>query len=230
MRTVFIVLVLMVTVGAGGYFGYNAAYAMGETAGYDIGYPAGEEAGYNSGKQTGYKEGYTSGELDGYNEGYDGGYSAGRAAGYDEGYSSGKTEGYSSGYDEGMEAGVGHGYTLRDPTYAEVIAFLREDRTDENEYDENTYDCANFTRDVSSYAEQKGFRSAAVIIDFPDRGHIIIAFNTIDEGQVYFEPQSDERVKPVIGKRYYQSVILAGDYYYEAPPYDDTVIGFVVIW
>ena len=44
----------------------------------------------------------------------------------------------SDGYEEGMEAGLGHGYTLRDPTYAEAVAFLREDKTDENEYIEDT--------------------------------------------------------------------------------------------
>ena len=249
MKYIFISLGVLVIVGAGGYFGYQAAYAIGETAGYDIGYPAGEEAGYSSGKQDGYDEGYSAGEQDGYDEGYssgrqngyDEGYSSGRGDGYEggydagetEGYISGKTDGYSTGYDEGIEAGLGHGYTLKDPTYAEVVAFLREDKTDENEYIEDTYGvyvCSHFTRDVCNNAEQVGFRCALVELRYPEQGHVIIAFDTIDEGLVYFEPQSDERAKPATGKRYYQCIIPEAGYYYEEPSYDDTIMDIVVVW
>lgn len=205
MKSISISLGVLVIVGLGGYFGYNAAYAMGETAGYDIGYPAGEEAGYSLGKQDGYEGGYISGKQDGYDEGY----SSGRADGYGEGYSSGKTDGYKQGYDQGMEAGLGHGYTLRDPTYNEVVTFLRQDKTDENKYVEDTYGvyvCSHFARDVNNNAEASGLRCAFVEIRYKRTGHTIIAFNTIDKGLAYFEPQNDWIVRPVTGKRFYQCI------------------------
>jgi len=237
MKSIFISLVVLVIVGVGGYFGYNAAYAMGETAGYDIGYPAGEEAGYSSGKQDGYGEGYVSGKQDGYGEGYvsgeQDGYDKGYSVGHEAGYSSGKADGYEEGYDEGVEASLGHGYTSRDPTYKEAVAFLREDKTDKNEYIEDTYGsyvCSHFARDVCNNAEEAGLRCAFVELRYPDIGHSIIAFDTIDEGLVYFDAITDDRAKPVVGKRYYLCVEPKPGYYYEEPPYDDTIMDILVTW
>ena len=249
MKSIFIALVVVVVIGVGGYFGYNAAYAMGEEAGYDTGYTEGEETGYNSGKLDGYEEGYSSGEQDGYDtgyssgvdDGYNDGYSSGRDDGYDEGYNLGKTDGYTSGkevgytqgYDNGIEAGLGHGYTIKDPTYAEVLDFLRRDKTNENEYDTSDYGayvCSHFARDLCNNAEQEGIRCAFVELRYPEQGHVVVAFNTIDNGLVYFEPQSDERARPVIDKRYYQCIVAAPGTYYVAPSYDDTIKDILVIW
>jgi hypothetical protein len=245
----------------GGYFLYDAAYGWGEVAGYDEGYPAGHEAGYSEGEEDGYDAGYIVGEEDGYGageeDGYEVGYSAGEEdgydEGYDEGYTSGETDGYASGeaagevagyisgrqvgydegYSEGIEDGLGHGYTLKDPTYQEALAFMSQDRTDENEYVLGTYGvyvCSHFSRDVCNNAEAEGLRCAYVELRYSDGGHVIVAFNTVDRGIIYFEPQSDERVEPVIGKRYYQCIIPAPGYYYSAPSYDDTIMDILVIW
>jgi len=94
---------------------------------YQVAYSSGEEVGSNNGYSIGQEEGYNLGEADGY--------ISGKADGYEEGYISGKADGY----DEGVEAGLGHGYTLRDPAYSQVVEFLREDKTDENKYIEDTY-------------------------------------------------------------------------------------------
>jgi hypothetical protein len=59
---------------------------------------------------------------------------------------------------------------------------------------------------------------------------MIIVFNTIDRGLVYFEPQSDEQAVPAIGKRYYTTVIPKPGYYYTPPADDDTIMDMVVIW
>ena len=57
-----------------------------------------------------------------------------------------------------------------------------------------------------------------------------MAFNTIDRGLVYFEPQSDEQAMPAIGKKYYTTVIPKPDYYYLPPAYNDTIQDMVLIW
>ena len=229
----FISVLVLALFGVGGYVVYQTAYVTGEMAGYDSGYQTaypigqevGHEEGYSSGKVDGYTEGYTSGRDTGYEEGY----SSGEAEGYDEGYASGKSDGYK----EGIEAGAGHGYALRDPTYQEAVDFLKEDKTDKNEYIEGTYGvyvCSHFARDVCNAAEEQWLRCAYVELRYIDGGHAIIAFDTIDEGMVFFSPQSDEIVKPVIGKEFYKCIQAKPGYYYEAPSYDDTIMDILVIW
>jgi len=216
-KRIFIAIGILILVGIGSFVLYGVAYSEGETAGYEDGYSVGREAGYSVGKQDGHHEGYISGKQDGY----------------DEGYILGEADGYDEGYGVGVEAGLGHGYTLRDPAYNEVVTFLREDKTDENQYVEDTYGvyvCSHFARDVCNNAEEAGLRCAFVELRYLDGGHSIIAFNTIDEGLVYFSPQTDERAKPVVGKWFYQCIEPKPGYYYEKPPFDDTIMDILIIW
>jgi len=222
LKRIFMSLGILGMICLGGYIVYNVAYAMGEATGHNKGY----NAGYPIGQKAGYEEGYSSGKADGY--------SVGKQDGYDEGYNSGKTEGYTlgraTGYEEGIEASLGHGYTSRDPTYGEAIIFLKEDETDRNKHVEESYVCSHFARDVCNNAEEEGFRCAFVEIRYSEGGHAIIAFDTIDEELVYFDPQTDEKVKPVIGKRYYRCIEPRPGYYYEKPSFDDTIMDIFVIW
>jgi len=233
----FILAVVIILIGVGGYFLYDTAYAGGEKIGYDEGYASGEQDGYSLGEKDGYDEGYISGKQDGYDEGYEDGseegYALGEQDGYDEGYNSGKEDGYSEGYDKGKEDVLEYGYTLRDPTYEEAVEFLNRDKTNENEYIEDSYGvyvCSHFARDVCNNAEIEGLRCAFVEIRYPMAAHSIIGFDTIDEGFVYFDPQGDEKVNPVKGKPYYQCVEPKPGYYYVPPPYDDTIMDILVIW
>lgn len=230
--------------------GYNTGYSAGQEAGYsqghEEGYDEGSTAGYDEGKDAGYTEGYEVGKDDGYTEGHHKGYLSGKQDGRAEGYSSGKTEGYAegladgkqegydeghtTGYDEGYDEGLavgGAGYTIRDPTYAEVIVFLLNDTTDSNEYIEGVYECQHFVRDICDNAEAEGFRCAYVSLRYPAQGHAIVAFNTSDRGLVYFDPQVDARVEPVVGKKYHECV---EGHPFSPPPIDDTIMDILVIW
>jgi hypothetical protein len=210
LKRIFISIGILAVVCLSGFIVYNVAYAVGEAGGYDSGYSSGHDVGYSSGMQDGYDEGYDLGKEEGYNAGY----------------TSGKTDGY----DEGVQAGLGHGYTLRDPTYQEAVTFIEEDKTDANKYIEDTYVCSHFSRDVCNNAEGKGLRCAYVDIRYPDSAHAIVAFDTIDEGLVYFDAITDEKASPVVGKRYYQCVEPKPGYYYEPPSFDDTIQDILVIW
>lgn len=80
------------------------------------------------------------------------------------------------------------------PTYAEVVAFLKEDKTDRLEWTKD-FDCTQFTTTVLRNARAKGLIGCMVEINFNDGyGHAIVAFNTLDMGIQYFEPQSDENI------------------------------------
>ena len=218
LRRIFLSIGILGIICLGGYIVYNVAYAIGEKVGHDSGYSAGQKVGYSLGKT----EGYSLGKQDGYEDGH----SLGKQEGREEGYISGKADGY----EEGVEAGLGHGYTLKDPTYKQAITFLGEDKTDKNKYVEDTYVCSHYARDVCNNAEAQGLRCAFVNIRYPEAGHSIIAFNTIDIGLVYFDSQTDDRVKPVIGERYYKCVEPKPGYYYEKPMHDDTIMDILIIW
>jgi len=225
-KSVLISIGILALIGTGGFVLYSVAYSQGTTSGYSDGYShgcvMGQEEGYNSGQADGYQQGKAEGRQLGEQEGYDEGYLAGNADGYEEGVE--------IGYEEGAEDSLGHGYTIQDPTYKQVTKFLKKDKTDQNEFVEDIYVCSHFARDVCNDAESEGLRCAYVGLIYPEGGHAIIAFNTIDEGLVCFEPQSDEMVTPVIGKRYYQCIEPKPGYRYEKPSYDDTIMDILVIW
>ena len=126
-----------------------------------------------------------------------------------------------------MEADSLH---LHNPTLEEALDFLERDKTDTNEYLEDEYVCSHFAADINNNADKKGIRCALVDVRFPDSGHAIVAFDTADEGMVFFEPLTDDIVRPVIGKRYYRCVEPKPGYIYEKPSFDDTIEDIVLIW
>jgi len=74
-----------------------------------------------------------------------------------------------------------------DPTWDQVVAFLKADRTDEMEYVDEDFMCGSFAQDVHNNAEKAGIRAAWVGIDLAGEpiGHAVNAFNTTDRGLVY---------------------------------------------
>lgn len=84
------------------------------------------------------------------------------------------------------------------PTYAELVAFIKEDTSDSKVYFEGferqgkiiwARVCADFAEDVHNNAEAKGIRAAWVSIDLRanDDGHALNAFETTDKGLVYVD-------------------------------------------
>ena len=129
-------------------------------------------------------------------------------SGYVEGETEGYQRGYDDGYEEGIKEGVGNGwYISRDPTFAEALAFINMDRTDENEYTED-YVCYDFTADFNSNAFQMGYRCGFVYVEFDDSAHAMACFNTSDAGLIYVEPQNDEIVDIAVGQQYIHEVIV----------------------
>jgi len=226
-----VILVLSFT----GYMSYKYGYRLGYARGYEAGFTDGNidgyQRGYSEGNETGYQTGYKAGYNYGYSHGYDEGYNLGYNNGYSKGYNDGNLTGYQIGYEsgfddgylKGVEDGAGRGYTIRDPTFQEVLNFIRIDKTDRNKYSEN-YTCINFAADVKNNAFKAGYRCGLVYIRFPETAHTIVAFNTTDEGIVFIEPQFDDIVILEIGKSYSK---LNG---YREPPYDDTILYYIIIW
>lgn len=177
---------------------YPDSYANGYQLGYKEQYPMGYDAGYQDGVEDGHKRGYDEVYLTGTEEG--------RRQGYDIEYAIaiavGRESGYEAGYESGIEAGRGDGLSsqidLHEPSYMEVIDFLRRDETDLEPYLEDEYVCTDFSADVNNSAEAEGIRCILVLLAYKDNkvGHAIVAFKTTDEGTVFVEPQSDKIIDP----------------------------------
>lgn len=160
-------------------------------------------------------------------QGFSEGTQAGNQASYKQGHKDGQEEGYEAGYNSGYEIGVretGSGFDLHDPTYEEMKQFLENDDTDSNEFVEDSYVCTDFSAAVNNAAESLGIRCAIVYIIYPEAGHTIVAFETVDRGRIYIEPQFDHEVKIKIGENYSS---LNG---YSPPNVDDHIQRFLVIW
>ncbi|MEN6290443.1 MAG: hypothetical protein ABFD07_00300 [Methanobacterium sp.] len=76
----------------------------------------------------------------------------------------------------------------RDPTYQEMLNFIRADQTDEREYILDEFVCADFAETVQHNAEVAGYNCAYVDITFTDGiGHMCNAFQTTDRGLVFID-------------------------------------------
>lgn len=90
----------------------------------------------------------------------------------------------------------GDGHTIKlkqnsnakNPTYKEVLDFLRTDQTDKCDYILNEFVCADFAEQVQNNAEISGYNCAYVDISFTDNvGHACNAFNTTDRGLIFID-------------------------------------------
>lgn len=116
-------------------------------------------------------------------------------------------------------------YVYHDPSYTEMIAFLKADKTDNNPYSTASYNCFDYTRDVIDNAHKNSIRCGYVRIEFEDNtAHACVAFNTIDKGLVFIEPQSDDDVILSVGRPYY---VLSSKVKF---PIKVNVTHYTVIW
>jgi len=159
----------------------------------------------------------------GYWAGYSIGYAAGNSEGWEKGTvygnNTGYEKGYSLGYDNGKEYVVSHldQYVIvpKAVSYSEVVAFIKSDQTDENEYSLENFDCTTFATMLKINANMVGIKCAVVSFDMYNiktlvkSGHAINCFGTTDQGIVYFDPQTDgERYGIYVGGIYTLSGII----------------------
>lgn len=77
--------------------------------------------------------------------------------------------------------------TLRNPTWAELKAFLRTDRTNELVFDDKRFDCSGFAITLFRNARAAGIRTAYVEVVFDTVGHALNKFRTTDKGYVFVD-------------------------------------------
>ncbi len=193
---------------------FDLGFQQGTENGITIGYDDGHTQGYAQGVVSGSDDGYTQGEVAGFNDGY----TQGEVAGFNDGY----TQGEEAGYAKGLTDGIGTGYTIRDPTYQEMIDFISSDTTDQIEYTED-YVCYDFAEDLKNNAFFEGYRCAFVYVTFPDSDHGMVCFDTVDRGLIFIEPQFDKILTPVVGEPLFDRTFFD-------PGMDDTIVDYRIIW
>lgn len=125
-----------------------------------------------------------------------------------------------------------------DPTYQDMLKFLRSDKTDEIEYDPDSFMCGDFAEEVHNNAEAAGIKAAWVSIDFKGyiTGHACNAFNTTDRGLVFvdctgiypYEPGNRDCIVDMeIGKTYQPRELFT---YGEEYDHLGVVKNFEVFW
>jgi len=112
---------------------------------------------------------------------------------------------------------------LRDPSYDELMKFIIEDKTDEEEYfsysypDEYSY--ILYAQAFLENAKQQGIRGYLVAIRIANSQFwFFTGFETIDRGWIYFLPTIDQIANLEIGKRYCEI-----NSFYECSSIDDRI-------
>lgn len=155
--------------------------------------------------------GVTSGSYDTkITAAYDDGFSEGYSQSYDIAYHEAQNEAYPRGYLKAYEVSVlqdtvfqvSDRVDLHNPTFDELIEFLQSDTTDENFYEVGSYVCFDFAAELNNNADAAGIRAAYVRIRAQEWAHALVAFDTVDKGLVFIEPQSDVPVDLVVGQSY----------------------------
>jgi hypothetical protein len=98
----------------------------------------------------------------------------------------------------------------KNPTWAELMDFLKNDHTENHEYILNEYDCSQFSRDVHNNAEAAGIKAYEVQISFEGEaaGHALDAFVTTDYGLVYVDcTRSPDCIARIESGKEYRAVI-----------------------
>ncbi len=123
-------------------------------------------------------------------------------------------------YTQGLNDGAGRGYVIRDPSYAEMTAFIASDRTNLNTYSTSSYECFDFASDVCNNAFKEGYKCGLTYLEFPKYTHALVCFNTTDRGLIFVEPQTDEIMTVKVGIHYWHTT----------QSYDDTIVYYSIVW
>ena len=94
--------------------------------------------------------------------------------------------------------------TLKNPTFQELKNFVLTDPTHRHAFIPNEYECRSVATDMINNAFHQGLLAVFVLICYgPGLGqHAVVAFNTIDRGLIYIEPQTNAAITIKAGGTY----------------------------
>ncbi len=75
----------------------------------------------------------------------------------------------------------------KNPTYQELLTFMKSDKTDETPYQSDKYASFDFAETLHNNAEKAGLRCAYAIVEISGSPYAINAFETTDRGIIYID-------------------------------------------
>lgn len=97
---------------------------------------------------------------------------------------------------------------LRNPTFEEMRSFILKDPTNHHEFIINKYECRHFATEVDNNAKAAGWECGFALLCYAQGQHAVVAFNTIDRGLVFIEPQTDVAIDAKVGGTYQKQEII----------------------
>lgn len=150
-----------------------------------------------------YNDGYAHGFETGYNQGHDIGRAQQGETEYNERPNIESESSYSEEeLDSQSIASTTQLIELKNPTFEEAKDFITQDPTNRNKWVRNAYECRHFATDVCHNARDASLDCAFVLLCYEKGQHAVVAFDTVDKGLVYIEPQTDMVISPEVGARY----------------------------
>jgi len=173
-----------------------------------------------------YSDKIAAAYADSYDDSHTQTYDIGYQEAYGEAYKKGYEKGYEIGLETGSKEGVATRVELRNPTHKEMREFLARDKTDSNPFIRGEYVCSDFAAQLNNNAEADGIRAAYVRIRSKKWGHAVVAFETVDRGLIFIEPQSDREIELVIGKSFPWYLVGA----ISPLGYHDPLVEIQIVW
>ena len=122
-----------------------------------------------------------------------------------------------------------HNSSAVNPTYSQLLSFIKNDKTDQRKYIPGKYTCGDFAETVQNNAEKAGYKAGWVTIEGVD--HCCNVFQTSDEGMIYIDctgsPNGggswDSSVKLANGIDYLRTPLFSNNFYCNYSAYPKSV-------
>jgi hypothetical protein len=93
-------------------------------------------------------------------------------------------------------------FTLKNPSFQEMKNFILKDPASRKQFVLNKYECRHFATEVVNNAEVAGLRAGFALLGYERGQHAVVAFETIDRGLIFIEPQTDVAIDVRVGGIY----------------------------
>ena len=126
-----------------------------------------------------------------------------------------------------------HNSSAVNPTYSQLLSFIKNDNTDQRKYISGKYTCGDFAETVQNNAEKAGYKAGWVTIE--GINHCCNVFQTSDKGTIYIDctgsPNGggswDSSVKLANGIEYQRIPLFKSNFYFNSM---GTISSFKAYW
>jgi hypothetical protein len=124
----------------------------------------------------------------------------------------------------------------KNPTYANLLLFIKSDTTDRIRYVPGRFTCGDFAERLHNNAERAGYKCGWVTMKFTSgSAHACNVFDTKDKGRIYVDctgsssgsTDRDTTVRLAVGSKYTPVPLFLKNYYYFSM---GTVKNYKIFW